>query len=61
MEKTLDVTTLTDLQLMKASVDLNVQIQTLSNQYSIVLNEFNRRALEVEAKAADIDKVDPTA
>jgi hypothetical protein len=48
MEKTIDVTKISDLELMKISIDLNNQIMQLQTQYSIVMNDYNRRVSIVE-------------
>jgi hypothetical protein len=48
MEKTIDVTKISDLELMKISIDLNNQIMQLQTQYSVVMNEYNRRVSIVE-------------
>lgn len=58
---TIEVTTLTDLELMQAFMKITGEVQTLNAEFAVISTEFNRRkAAEEKAKTPDL-KPDPTA
>jgi len=59
MENTKDITTLTDLELMKVFLDVNSQTQNLKSQYLIIINEFNHRSSTAEKLKSDAEKQTP--
>jgi hypothetical protein len=43
MQNQIDITKISDLELMKISIELSSQLQQVSNNYKIVIDEFNKR------------------
>jgi len=48
MENTIDITTISDLELMKVSIELSGQLSQLTANYNIVIAEFNKRKEEAD-------------
>lgn len=43
MQNQIDITKISDLELMKISIELSSQLQQVSNNYKMVIDEFNKR------------------
>jgi hypothetical protein len=43
MQNQIDITKISDLELMKISIELSTQLQQVSNNYKMVIDEFNKR------------------